>query len=242
MPEAVDGAAWPSGTGKMARRIREFDWGRTPLGAIGTWPENVRTIVDLMLGCGFPMITLWGPELIQIYNDGYRQILADKRPNGLGQSTSACWPEVWHINGPIYERVTAGETISVEDGLYPLIRHGVLEDAWFTLSYSPLHDCKGTVAGVLVTLSESTAQVLAERELRASEELQGFLLRLSDTFRSLTDATEIQAEVTAALGRYLAANRVYYVEYDQETGYGSVARDYVTDGSTSMVGRYPYKA
>ncbi len=52
------------------------------------------------------------------------EILADKHPGGLGQPTRECWPEVWHINGPIYQRVWQGETITYEDKLYPLARRG----------------------------------------------------------------------------------------------------------------------
>ena len=55
---------------------------------------------------------------MQLYNDGYAEILADKHPGGLGQPTRECWPEVWHINGPIYQRVWQGETITYEDKLY----------------------------------------------------------------------------------------------------------------------------
>jgi hypothetical protein len=44
---------------------------------------------------------------------------------------------VWHINEPIYERVCGGETLTLEDKLFPITRQGYLEGAWFTLSYSP---------------------------------------------------------------------------------------------------------
>ncbi|WP_434381050.1 hypothetical protein [Melittangium boletus] len=33
-----------------------------------------------------------------------------------------------------------GETLTFENALYPITRYGLLEDAWFTLSYSPLRD------------------------------------------------------------------------------------------------------
>lgn len=153
----------------MTGRIRSFDWASTPLGAIETWPDRLKVVVEMMLGHGFPMIVLWGPELVQIYNEGYRELMGSKHPGGLGQPTRECWPEVWHINEPIYRKVWTGETLTFEDGLYPLIRSGRQEDAWLTITYGPLRDGGNTIGGVLVTMFETTQRVLAERALRASE-------------------------------------------------------------------------
>jgi hypothetical protein len=33
--------------------------------------DGLRGVVDMMLGHPVPMLVLWGPGLIQIYNDGY---------------------------------------------------------------------------------------------------------------------------------------------------------------------------
>ena len=150
----------------MAERIAAHDWSATPLGARDAWAPHLRATVDLMLAHGFPMIVLWGEELVQLYNDGYAGILADKHPAGLGQATRTCWPEVWHINGPIYARVWQGETVTYEDRLYPLARQGVLEDVWFTITYSPIRDADGRVEGVLVTMFETTAAHTAQAARR----------------------------------------------------------------------------
>ncbi|MFT4040378.1 MAG: PAS domain S-box protein [Thermomicrobiales bacterium] len=159
---------WPQGDSEMARRIREHDWAVTPLGPAAAWPQSLRTVVELVVASGFPMIALWGPDLIQLYNDGYRDVMGRKHPEGLGQPTRDCWPEVWNLNEPIYARVWAGETVTLEDALYPITRSGVLEDAWFTLSYSPLRDERGEIAGVLVTVIEMTARLQAEAALARS--------------------------------------------------------------------------
>ncbi|MDQ2773440.1 MAG: ATP-binding protein [Acidobacteriota bacterium] len=116
------------------------------------------------------MVLLWGPALIQIYNDSYRELMGDKHPAGLGQPTRECWPEVWRINEPLYARVWQGEALTFEDQLYPITRHGYLEQAFFTLCYSPVGDETGRSAGVLVTVFETTQRLEAERALRTSEE------------------------------------------------------------------------
>jgi hypothetical protein len=49
---------------------------------------------------------------VQVYNDTYCELMGVKHPAGLGQPTRECWPEVWHINRPVYERVWEGESLS----------------------------------------------------------------------------------------------------------------------------------
>ena len=49
------------------------------------------------------------------------------------------------------------------------MKNGVPEDRWFTNCYSPLRDEKGVIAGVLVTLLETTERVRSEAALRESE-------------------------------------------------------------------------
>ncbi len=160
---------WPIGNGEAASLLRARDWSQTPLGPAHEWPQSLRTAVDLALACKFPMIVLWGPDLVQIYNDAYRDIMGTKHPEGVGQPTRECWPEVWHFNEPVYTQVFRGETLTFEDQVYPITRYGYLEEAYFTLCYSPLRDEAGAIQGVLVTVLETTGRVKAEAALRASE-------------------------------------------------------------------------
>ena len=165
-------AEWLSQGGELGRSIRAKDWSTTPLGSIESWPQSLLSVVAMQLANGFPMVVLWGPDLIQIYNDGYREVMGERHPSGLGQPTLECWPEVAHINQPIYARVLGGETITLQDALYPIHRNGRIEDCWFTLSYSPLFDNSEHVAGVIVTVVETTKRVNAEAALRGREERQ----------------------------------------------------------------------
>lgn len=164
--------AWPFAKGEMANLVRTHDWAATPLGPLAQWPASLCTAVHIVLAHPFPTIVLWGRELIQVYNDPYRELMGVKHPAGLGQPTRECWPEVWHINGPIYERVWKGDSVSMEDALFPIQRSGMLEDAWFTISYSPVYDQAGQVAGIFLTIIETTRRVRAERALRENVERQ----------------------------------------------------------------------
>lgn len=108
---------------------------------------------------------MWGPDLIQIYNDAYAEIAGHRHPNALGQPTRDCWPEVWDFNAPLYAAVLSGETRRFTGQKLRIQRASGMEDAWFDLSYSPLHGDDRAIEGVLVTVVETTGQMVAERML-----------------------------------------------------------------------------
>jgi len=166
---------------EMRKLIHEHDWAGTPLGPMSEWPVLLKNSVELILPNRFASIILWGPELIQIYNDAYRQIMADKHPAFLGQPTRACWPEVWRINEPIYKRVWHGESCLFHDALYPLVRGGQLEDVWFDLCYSPIRDEAGDIEGILVTLVDVTAIHLARIERKRNERINNQLAAIIES-------------------------------------------------------------
>ena len=64
--------------------MRAKDWNSTELGPPESWPQSLRTAVSLLLNSRYPMFLFWGPQLIKIYNDGYRPITGDKHPWALG--------------------------------------------------------------------------------------------------------------------------------------------------------------
>ena len=115
----------------------------------------------------FPMYIAWGADYTQFYNDGYRPILGStKHPAAMGLRASETFAESWHIIGPMFDGVMAGTAVGAEDWMLPLDRHGYLEECYFTFSYGPIRAENGLVAGVHVTVTETTARVLHERRLR----------------------------------------------------------------------------
>ena len=164
--EALQGRIF--GTGEMAERTRALDWSRTPVGPIEQWPAALLTAVNMLLASRYPMFLWWGEELVQFYNDAYCPSLgAEKHPKALGQKGIECWPEIWPMVGSEIEAVMSrGEASWHEDQLVPIYRNGKLEDVYWTYSYSPVRDSGGNICGTLVTTSETTGRVLAERQLR----------------------------------------------------------------------------
>jgi two-component sensor histidine kinase len=170
------GGGEPVGEVEMASLIGQLAWGETAIGPAEAWPQCLKTIVDLITSSPLAMIVLWGPSLVQIYNAGYAKILAAKHPSALGQPTRECWPEVWEFNAPIYEAVRRGEVRAFPKQGLTIERNGVAEEAWFDLTYSPVRNEAREVAGVLVTVIETTDQVRLDALTQAAAD-QGAHLR-----------------------------------------------------------------
>ena len=151
--------------GEMAERCRTYEWSKTPLGAVDQWPVSLRTAAALVLRSGFPSILVWGPELVQIYNDSYARLIGLKDAVALGMPTHECWPEIRHIQEPIFARVFAGETVNLTDAHYVIDRSGTLEDTYFDATFVPVPLENDQIGGSLSTLFETTEKVRARAEV-----------------------------------------------------------------------------
>ncbi|WP_374970746.1 ATP-binding protein [Terrabacter sp. BE26] len=189
--------AVPSGQGEMQERFAQTDWSATPLGPVDTWPSNLRVLVDVCLSSRFPMLICWGPDLLMLYNDGYRNILGpNKHPGAWTLPVRAVWPEVWDVIGPMFDSVTSGGPATwVEDALLVVNRAGFLEEAYFTWSYGAIHDDDGRVVGVLNVATETTAKVVAERRANVSA-------ALVETLADARSAEDVRRRALAVLGSH----------------------------------------
>ena len=94
--EAALTPGWVRGGGALGKLVREFDWAKTPLGAIEEWPQSLKTVVRTLLTSRFAMWMSWGPELTFLYNDDYaRMTLGKKHPWALGKPSHEVWKEIW---------------------------------------------------------------------------------------------------------------------------------------------------
>ena len=133
------------------------------------------------------MFLWWGPDLVQLFNDGYKPSfgISGRDIVALGAKGREHWVEIWPIIGPQIESVlSTGTATWHEDHLVPIERNGALEDVYWTYGYSPVRDDDGLIAGVLVVVQETTARVNTMREHeRLLRELQVERARLEYVFQ-----------------------------------------------------------
>ena len=157
--------------GELGTLMRSADWTATPLGSPTEWPPLLKSTIRLILTSRHPMFLWWGKDLIQFYNDAYRQTMGPERhPQALGAPGRQCWDEIWPVIGPQIEMVMAGQGSTWhENQLVPVTRNGSREDAWWTYGYSPIEDEEG-VQGVLVVCTDVTQQHRAKADLEQMNE------------------------------------------------------------------------
>jgi signal transduction histidine kinase len=189
------------GGGEMGERIRAFNWDATPLGPPQAWPQALKTLVNLLLASTQPMFLGWGPERTWLYNDAFTPILGRKHPSALGRPSMEVWAEAREVLEPMFDRVFAGEPVSIADFSLGLDREGTIEEAHFEFAYTPARGEDGAVEGLFGACIETTARVMAERRLRELNET--LEQRVEDRTRELKRTEEAlrQAQKMEAVGQ-----------------------------------------
>ncbi|WP_437715636.1 ATP-binding protein [Sorangium sp. So ce448] len=201
-----------AGGGEMGALMRSIDWAKkTKLGPIASWPIGLKTVVGLVLCNRFPMLMLVGPEMLQIYNKAYRPILGMKHPASMGAPAPEVWAEIWDVTGPMTKSVLDGGPATWSEHLMlPVIRRGFVEEAYFTFSFSPIPGVTERVAGVLVTVKETTEQVLDARQLRMLRDLA----TRSAHAKSAEEACRTAVEIFSANDADLPFSLLYLLDGD----------------------------
>ena len=114
---------------EMGALMRTLDWSKTKLGRVDKWPQSLRTTVSTCLNSRFAILVWWGPDLVMLYNDAYREILASKHPEALGNPGRECWAEIWDTIGPMLQSVMQDGAATWSDDIFLLVeRHGYAEE------------------------------------------------------------------------------------------------------------------
>ena len=111
--------------------------------------SQLRTLCGILQSACQPMFVLWGKRRQLFYNDAYSGILGERHPGAFGRPILDVWAEIAGSLEPLVSRAYAGESILMDDIVFTMLRHGVLQDAHFSFSYTPIHGAEaGKVVGV----------------------------------------------------------------------------------------------
>ncbi len=203
--------AFLAGGGEMGERIRCFDWRRTPLGAPATWPQSLRSAISILLPSRAQIVLFWGPQLRTFYNDAYRPVLGAKHPKVLGLPVWETWSELWagRLKALIMGVVETGDAYWAADAPFNMQRHGYTEETYFDVSYDPVRDESGSVAGVFCIVNETTARVLSARRMRTLRELGACA---GDGGLSMKDACTSAARILGANPLDLPFSLIYLLD------------------------------
>lgn len=190
---------WPIGGGECGEMIRSKDWLKTMAGPIEGWSAEMRATVANIVNSPVAKVLMWGPHHVMIYNDAYREIAGERHPMALGTPVAAAFPEVWDWNRPILEAGLRGETVSHHDQPIVFNRAHGPETLYLDLFYTPVYDADGDVGGVMCTIVDNSARVIAERRL---EEREAELRRVTDAVPMLISYVDQDHVYRFANGAY----------------------------------------
>ena len=234
LPEGASGRRPSAISGEMATLFREFDWASTPIGAPAGWAESWRNAVRIILDSSFPTALAFGPQLVYFYNDAFIPIGGPARhPAALGLPVPVGWKEIWtQILEPRFSyTLTSGEPTGEEDLLIPLQRSGYLEETYITFSFAALRDERDLPNGIFCTAYETTARVIADRQLnclRALAAQSGF----AETPRAACQAAAATLEGNP---RDLPFALLYLIEGSQAQLCGSSGLHSIPDSVPRMI-------
>ena len=171
----TDGATLPflEGGGECGALLRQMDWSRNPLGDPADWPGELTVLVGIVLASAQPMVIVWGPDRIALYNDAYSVIAGQRHPPGLGRPIAEMWFDIWDEVGPMIAAAYNGVGTAMDEFQVTTHRNGYPEKAHFAFSCNPVRDRSGRVVGMFCPCRETTASV-ALRDARQVER-GGFL-------------------------------------------------------------------
>ena len=175
---------WPFGSGELVERIRAHDWSSTPLGPTDLWPDRLKSVIELMLASPLVSTVALTADRLLLYNDAAAQLYGARHPQALGRPLRETFPDTFPIVAQLYDRVFAGESVTVAAQPLAVGTEGGSEvfDAYLT----PVRAADGTVIGAHMTGFEIGARIHAEASLRRSEQrLSTVLNGISDAFYAL---------------------------------------------------------
>jgi PAS domain S-box-containing protein len=231
--DAAHGAAalrFLDGGGAQAEAVRAANWTRHPLGPPDDWPAALKLSVSLCLRCALPSAVFWGPEYHIVYNDAWLTI-ADSDPRPLG-CPGVNLVDVWPTLGPQFaQAIATGETVARDAQRLVLTRDGQPAETFWSYNGSPIQDEHGVLRGIFLQGLEVTAHVLAERALHAAKRERDFILTLVEEQRARGDPDDVMQLTVAALGKFLAVDRVGFFEV--------IADSVIQYGACWVSGRLP---
>ncbi|WP_426956809.1 PAS domain S-box protein [Muricoccus radiodurans] len=192
----ASGLGFLEGAGGTGALVRALDWDSCPLGPPSGWSATLRCALGIAMPSRAQIALFWGPDYVALYNDAYAPTIGDKHPRALGRPARESWGELWDTLGPLLDGVwRSGETFSAKDHPFLIERHGYLEEVFFDISYSAVHE-HDAVAGVICVVNETTGRVQGERRLRS----------LRATGLLLSGAETVEAACCGALSALAAEN------------------------------------
>ncbi|NHZ98632.1 response regulator [Massilia sp. CCM 8734] len=134
--------------------VASADWSTTDLGEPQSWPATLRLAVDIVLNTPLPMLLVWGPRRIIVFNHAYAELAGPRHPRAPGGRVPAVWPAPLAASPATLDLALAGEVRQLARQQLGFVRDGALASADYDLYFTPVRDGEA-VGGVLCAVTPS---------------------------------------------------------------------------------------
>jgi PAS domain S-box-containing protein len=147
---------------------RSINWESTPLGPMSKWTPEFRQVANLLMSNPHPAALFWGSDLTMLYNEAYAaEVAGNKHPSLMGTGFSGPFSELWDGVSPIFaECARTGISVRKENDHLPIERFGLLEETFYSWSFTPLYGGTGRILGFYNAPFETTKQELSHRRMQ----------------------------------------------------------------------------
>ncbi|MDB4910148.1 MAG: signal transduction histidine kinase [Gemmatimonadetes bacterium] len=132
---------------------------------------SLSTIVRILLASPEPKAIARGPELQVVCNEAFATVFGVDPPARSGTLRDMCAPLWAQLEQLVEAAVRRGESGVLDDQLICRFRNGISEEAYFRCACGPFVDDDGDSTGVIITLTETTEQLLAARRTAALRDI-----------------------------------------------------------------------
>ena len=155
--------------GELARLLATRDWTASSLGPYQAWPVSLRVLLALALDTPTPVMLTWGPDLLYFYNDAAAPLIGLNHPAAFGAPIATAVPKSWALAEASIRQALSGEPTLVENVYFTDRRSPDGRQIWFNLTFTPVRDDDGAIAGAYCTFDEIT-DVVRRDALRATDD------------------------------------------------------------------------
>jgi hypothetical protein len=154
----------PANMSAHIKYAREVDWASSPLGPVENWSPELKSAANIVMFDVHAAVIFWGPEKVMIYNQKYISIIEAFHPC-LGKSVFSALQEYTDLLLPVFNIIeSTGEAVYQEDVPLFVLRHGQIEESYFSLKWLPLLE-NGYITGYYESIHDTTSQVILDRKL-----------------------------------------------------------------------------